>query len=143
MAKIRARSASAAGAILNGPRGGNPELRFMSCGSRLAADSEVAGGRRTRDPGRGIFAVPTAQRHAADGGAVPEMPYGTRPERARQGAFLVLPGDGKWAGNSASAQRLRGLQNPAPVLGGIGKFTTAGKNVRLRLRAGGHPGPRP
>jgi hypothetical protein len=59
----------------------------------------LAGGRRTRDPGRGIFAVPTAQRHAADGGAVREMPYGTSPERgaviARQAAFLVLPGDGK------------------------------------------------
>jgi hypothetical protein len=143
MAKIRARSASAAGAIIDGPRGGIQSFRFMSCGSCLAAGSEAWRRQTNAGSRRGIFAVPTAQRHAADGGAVPEMPYGTRPERARQGAFLVLPGDGKWAGNSASAQRLRGLQNPAPVLGGIGKFTTAGKNVRLRLHAGGHPGPRP
>jgi hypothetical protein len=87
MAKIRARSASAAGAIFNGPRGG--------IGSCLAVHvlplvPRLAGGRRT-------------QRYAADGGAVPEMPYGARAERcaviARQGAFLALPGDRKMGGN--------------------------------------------
>jgi type III restriction enzyme len=32
---------------------------------------------------------------------------------ARLGAFLALPGDGKWAGNSSSAHRPRVIQNPS------------------------------
>jgi hypothetical protein len=55
IAKIRARSASAAGAIVNGPRGGIQ----MSCGSSLAVQVlplvlRLAGGERTRPARHGI-----------------------------------------------------------------------------------------
>jgi hypothetical protein len=127
-----------------------------SCSPRSAGVARASWGKdmgkeepflKRRDPRRGILALLGGHIHPAADRRGARMPATSSPERcavaARQGAFLALPGDGKWAGISPSAQRPRGVQNPSPVLGGSGKFTTAGKTVRVRLRAGGQPGPRP
>jgi hypothetical protein len=72
---------------------------------------------------RGIFAFPAAQRHAAGGGTLREIPQAasSRPDTAtviaRFGAFLALLGNRKSAGNSFSAHHTASSNIPVRLLG--------------------------